>query len=119
MDGARVGGGRTDRNFISTQRDLFRAHYDRLTDDQQETLAHVERDLPLLVNTYKNADAAHQAQFVKTLLPYARGRSALAPLTVALLGKTYAAVQTKSVDDSIVLMGAMNSTMLMHAGYYH
>ena len=32
-------------DFVATQRALFRDHYDRLADAQQETTAHAERDL--------------------------------------------------------------------------
>ena len=103
-----------DPNFVSTERVFFHDHYDRLTNDQQESLAHVERDLPLLVTAYQRAGAATKAQFVKAVKPYVQNQDQLAPLTVVILGGTESAVQKKIIDDSIVLMGQMNNTMLYH-----
>jgi hypothetical protein len=104
-------------NFVATTKVFISDHYDRLTDAQQETLAHTERDLPLLVWAYEKANAAKRKQFIESVRPYSRDRTELAPLTVALLGAAQSAVQTKIINDSIVLMGQMNNTMLFRAGY--
>ncbi len=112
-----VGG--PDPNLEATTRTFLHDHYDNLTDGQQESLAHVERDLPLVVNAYGSADAAHKAQFAKAAKPYVQNPDQLAALTVAVLGGAQSAMQNrnlekKALDDSIVLMGQMNNTMLMY-----
>jgi hypothetical protein len=112
-----------DAGFVAKHRALFRDHYDRLTDSQQETLAHIERDLPLLVAAFDKAGSAKQAQFVRAVRPYSREREQLAPLTVALLGATQSAVHSRElvnhqiINNSIVLMGQMNTTMLYRTMY--
>jgi hypothetical protein len=107
-----------DADAIARERMGVQAHYDRLSDAQQETLAHLGRIVPLTIAAFDKADPARQAQFVKAVRPYGQDGRQLVPLTATVLAQANNAIEMQRVHDSIVLMSTFNYNMLYHRSYY-
>jgi hypothetical protein len=112
-----------DSGFISRARNYLRAHFSDLPPNQQEAIAHVGRDLPIIRYDARHAQAARMVAFVKATHPLLTRQEQLAPNTIAVLAPldrdiaTNAALTNQIVMHSLMLNGQANTNMLLHGSW--
>ncbi len=88
--------------------------------DEQDSIAHVERDYPVSVLMVDHADAAQRSKLKDLARSQARDRGRFGFSVADDMRQLYdVAVQREIVDESIVLGAGLNYNGLYHAGMYH
>jgi hypothetical protein len=98
-----------DAGFIARARSYLRGHFSRLPPNQQEAIAHVGRDLPIIRYDTEHAKAAQTAAFVKAAQPLFTRQELLAPNTIAVLAPFD---QNIAMHDALIHQIVMHSLML-------
>ena len=112
-----------DAGFIARARSYLREHFSRLPPNQQEAIAHVGRDLPIIRYDTEHAKAAQTAAFVKAMQPLLTRQELLAPNTIAVLAPfdqkiaMHNALMHQIVMHSLMLNGQANMNMLLHRSW--
>ncbi len=109
-----------DAGFIARARSYLRGHFSRLPPNQQEAIAHVGRDLPIIRYDIEHAKAPQTAAFMKATQPLLTRQDRLAPNTIAVLAPfdhniaMHDALMHQIVMHSLMLNGQANTNMLLH-----
>ena len=109
--------------FIGRARSYLRGHFSRLPPNQQESIAHVGRDLPMILYDTEHANAAQTAAFVKATQALLSRRELLAPNTIAVLAPfdqkiaMHEALMHQIVMHSLMLNGQAFTNMQLHRSW--
>ena len=98
-----------DAGFIARARSYLRGNFSRMPANQQEAIAHVERDLPIILYDTEHAKATQTAAFVKATQRLLSRQEVLAPNTIAVLAPFD---QNIAMHDELMHRIVMHSIML-------